>query len=214
MSSPTQTPDPPVTLENISKRLSELDGRIASLMETYSGLAGELTADQKRFLESVKAKSQSNKPAWIAAIASIVTVLIAAGGSIFTGVKTSQTNAKLTRFTTLQSENAKKELDIYYVAQDQIAELEQAFETFLLEKKLSPQNAAGRLGNDLNRMCIANRFGSKRGVVSDYDDFIFQTIFALEHHSDRWKDVNALREEAKDKCQKAISALNDLEQNK
>jgi hypothetical protein len=126
VSSPNQTPDPPTTLEGISKRVSELAGRIDSLVATLSDLAEKLATDQKEFLESVKAKAQSNKPAWIAAGAAITAALIAAAGSAFTGWNTSQTNAALTHFTTLQSENAKRGLDIYYLAQDQIANLEQA----------------------------------------------------------------------------------------
>ena len=179
MSSPNQPPDPSRALDDIKKQLSELEEKIAALRAAYAGLPGELVADQKQFLESVKAKSQSNTPAWIAAAASIAAVVIAIFGSLVNGQMISQTNAALTRFTTFQSEIAKKDSDIYYVAHDQIAGVQQEFETFLLEKKLTQQ--ASRFGNDLNRMCTANRFKSKTAVVREYDDFIFETIFALQH---------------------------------
>jgi hypothetical protein len=212
--SPNQAPDPPITLEEISKHLSELDGKIASLTVTYSGLAVELAAQQKQFLESIKGKSQSNKSAWIVPAATLAAAVIAALGSIYSGWNTSQTNAALARLTTLQSENAKKDLETYYAAQGKIAKLEQDFETFLVEKQLSRRNDAHELGNDLDGMCIAQRFGPRTPIVKEYNDFIFEKISGLQRNPESWKDVDALREEAKGKCQKAIDALNALEQNK
>jgi hypothetical protein len=210
VSSPNQPPDPPITLEGIGKDVSELAGKIDSLTATYSDLPAKLAADQKGFLETVKAKSQSNKPVWIAAGASIAAALI----GVFNGWNTSQTNAALTRYTTMQSENTKRGLDFYYEAQGKIASLEQGFETFLLQKKL-PQKVA-QLGNDLDGMSKAGRFEPKTAVIKDYYDFIFETIDRLQHNPERWKDVDveALRKEVQDKCQKAIQALDDLEQGK
>jgi hypothetical protein len=194
-------------LEGISRQVSELAGRIDSLMTTYSGLAEKLATHQKGFLESVKAKAQSNKPAWIAAGAAITAALIAAAGSAFTGWNTAQTNAKLTRFMTLQSENAKRGLDVYYEAQGKIANLEQGFETFLLGKKLTPQIA--QLGNDLNGMCIANRFEPKTAIIKDYNDFISRRYLGFNITQ---RDGKTLKLYARKLRTKAVKALQDLEQ--
>jgi hypothetical protein len=214
VSNADQTPDPAPRLEGISKQLSELDGRIDSLMTKYTGLPEELAGDQKRFLESVKAKSQSNTPAWIAAIASIAAALIVGFGAWFNAQMTAKTNAALTRFTTLQSGIAKKDLDIYEVARDQIAALQEALETFLFEKKLTKQNDPYRFAADLDRMCTANRFGSRTSDIRDFNDFVANTISSLQHNQDRWKDVDILRKEAQDKCKKAEHALDALEREK
>jgi hypothetical protein len=197
-----------------AKHLSELNGKIESLTVTCSGLAGELAAQQQQLLDSVKSKSQSNKSPWMVPAATLIAALIAALGAIYSGWNTSQTNAALTRLTTLQSENAKKDLQTYYATQGKIAKLEQGFETFLVEKQLSRPNNAHELGNDLDGMCIAQRFGPKTPIVKEYNDFIFEMISALERNPQRWKDIDAVREEAKGKCKKAIEALDDLEQNK
>jgi 5'-3' exonuclease len=146
----------------------------------------------------------------LSAIIAAVAAIIAAISTFFAGSMTANTNAALTRVTTLYSEIAKKDSDIYDVAHDQIAALEQAFETFLLEKKINPQTDPYRIANNLDKMCIANRFGPYTDIVRDFNDFIAKTISVLQHNLEQWKDADALTKEARQKCQKAIDALDAL----
>ena len=178
MSSPNQTPDQPVTLEDIREEVTKLGEDLFSLRQAISDLQGE-TAKNRSLL-----KVNSLLPLACAVIAGAATI-IAAVSTFFAGSMTANTSTALTRLTTLQSENAKKDVETYQLAQHQIAILQQAFETFLQVKKLYPQTA--QLGTDLDAMCTEHRFGNKTTLIKEYNDFIFTTMFALQHDPELWK---------------------------
>jgi hypothetical protein len=196
----TPTPDPPHTGEGIDKRLSELEVKISTLTKTITDFPEELS---KKYTTTSKTTTPSNTPAIIAAAASI----IAAVASFFSGWMTSNTNTALTRITTLQSEIAKKDKDIYFEARDQIATFERAFETFLFTKHMDLENDPFQSASDLDKMVNAKSFGSYTSTIRDFNDFVGRTIATLQKNPDRWKDADSLRQEAQKRQQKALEAL-------
>jgi hypothetical protein len=199
---PINTTDPvqnsgsglPATLETIREQ-------IAGLQTTLSNLQGEQARQQ----------SSPTKPgslitlicAVIAAVASIAAAII----SFYSGSMTAKTNAELTRFTTLQTEFAKVDKDDYLKAKNQIAVVEQDFQTFLFITKDISQSDPFQSAHDLDTMVTANRFGSHTDTVRDFYDFVVRTIAALQKNPDQWKDIKAISIEAQQRCRKATDAL-------
>jgi DNA replication initiation complex subunit (GINS family) len=123
---------------------------------------------------------------------------------------TAKTITALTRATTINAEKAKVDKDAYVRARDDIATLERGFETFLFERQMNPQNEASKAAGDIDQMMNSNSFGSNAAVkyaINDFYAFVGQAISSLQHYPDQWKNADDFRQQARQKQQKALDAL-------
>jgi hypothetical protein len=213
----------------LAKSLSALREQIEKLQQRSSEAIGDVQTsatssvvkikdEADRAIAELKAQTVSqatSKPKieiWLPLVGTFICSLIAAIASCSAGSITNATNLLLTRTNTLLTEKAKKDSDLYGVARDHIAALESAFEAFLFEKKIDPKTDPHQLAADLNRMIIADRFGSATATVRGFNDFIVESIAKLQHDDSQWNTVDTFRSEAQNKCHAAIEALQKLEQ--
>lgn len=194
-----QPTEAPVTLEEINKQLSELKEAISLLTSASNGS-----------LKEPEKKEKSSRVILIASVIAALASITAAVASFYSGSMTAKTTTALTRATTINAEKAKVDKDAYVRARDDIATLERGFETFLFEKQMDRQNEASKAAADIDQMMNSNSFGSNSTVkdaIQDFYGFINQAISSLQHYPGQWKNADDFRQQAREKQQKALDAL-------